>query len=64
MSRTQQSKRRLVWGNLWFGKNNYMGKFLSPESKEIIEKIRQKYELRDIHNPRKAKGRASRKSRR
>lgn len=42
-------------------KTNYMGQFLSPKSREIIENINKKYELRDLHNSRQAKGRTSKR---
>ena len=42
MSHTQESKENLQSNNLWFQKSNYMGKFLSEKSKEIINKLNKK----------------------
>lgn len=41
MTHTHQSKPTLTSG-LWFQKNNYMAKFLSDKSIEIINKINKK----------------------
>jgi predicted transcriptional regulator len=43
MSHTHQSKPHYQSDTeLWFQKNNYMAKFLSEESKRIINKIKEK----------------------
>lgn len=38
----EQSKQNLQFKNLWFSKSNYMKKFLSKKSNEIINKINNK----------------------
>ena len=43
MSHTHQSKQNST-SALWFSKNNYMAKFLTDKSIEIINKINKKYE--------------------
>lgn len=43
MNPTHQSKQTST-SDLWFSKNNYMAKFLSKRSIEIINKINKKYE--------------------
>ena len=42
MSHTQESKPRSPSDELWFNKSNYMAKFLSKKSNEIINKINNK----------------------
>ena len=42
MSHTQESKPRSLSDELWFNKSNYMAKFLSKKSNEIINKINNK----------------------
>lgn len=43
MSHTRQSKQNSTSEfEYWFNKNNYMSKFLSEQSKQIIEKLKNK----------------------
>ena len=42
MSHTQESKQNSQSNELWFSKSNYMAKFLSKKSNEIINKINNK----------------------
>ena len=45
MSHTHQSKQNSTLENEhWFQKNNYMSKFLSKRSRDIIKKIKDKKE--------------------
>lgn len=39
----EESKQNSQYEDNWIKKNNYMGKFLSKESNEIINKIKKKY---------------------
>jgi len=43
MSHTHQSKENSTSEfEYWFSKNNYMGKFLNDQSKQIIQKLKNK----------------------
>jgi len=49
MSHTHQSKQNSTSDSeFWFSKNNYMSKYLSDKSKDIIKKIKERKHYGEI----------------